>query len=278
MSDTLFIYSIKFRGNKKEHKLLELESENVNEEQLALNKGSVRDTISHLEIHEVCKMLCKDEENVIEYNFEEPVFVKYCENVDSFDEYEVYSQVERHMNISITLFLLNKQCQQLIEELETKKNVSKKRGGHISKVINCIYTNLTSIVNYKRLSSNIYIDLLSELDNIMFNVCRGVDCFYINEESYNLECMYFNHEKWIKEIEWNETEIFHFEESNDLDVDESMYIMMYLRKYNTMLTSLQNDYIRNEELEQITKRMLEKVNDCIHILIPVIEDMITNVS
>lgn len=257
----LFISGFKFRGNKSEFKLETLDQQV--KETISQNKAS-------FEVKELCNLLRKnaDDEGI---DFEiEHVFVKYCDTC-SIDEYEAYTQVENHMNISIALYMLNKQCLSIIRDLEKAKSIYKKKSLQSNDDLSRIYNNLNTIVNSHRLNVDYYTTLLNHLDEVMFEGCRGVDCFYVNDESYNLECMYYNHENWIREIEWHDMQSYHFMEGTSLDIEESMYILMTLDKYSHTLKKIKSDFVNNVDLQLIVRKMLDKITECTSILRPLID-------
>lgn len=263
----LFICGLKFRGHKSEFKLETLD------EQV---KNNINENKSKLEIKDLCDIVRKNaDDEFIDFGLDH-VFVKYCDTA-SIDEYEAYTQVENHMNISIALYMLNKQCLAILKSLETNKSMSKKRNTATDD-LSRIYNNLNMVVNSHRLNTDFYTTLLNYLDEVMFDDCKGVDCFYVSDESYNLECMYYNHETWIKEIEWHEMQNYRFMDGPALDIEESTYILMTLEKYSNTLKKIKNDFTKSTELHIVVRKMLDKITDCIDILKPIIDEDIALMS
>lgn len=173
------------------------------------------------------------------------------------DEYALYSQIENHMNISMALFDVNKQGQQILQDFGYKKlnipiNVTKMKKPisqfHKPSEMHTIYHNLSDITNFNRTSMDAYTELLSMLDDALFKDSCFLKTFYVGETEYNLEAMYYKQQTWISEIEWHEKAVYDFSVSKTLDLGESSYLLMFLNNYKDVISRIKEHMHAHEKI------------------------------
>ena len=179
----------------------------------------------------------------------------------------------------MSLYMLNKQGIEILQELEAKKlNIpssnsynSKKRDAttfaSLSTVhhrLSALYQSLISIVTYNKYHTHPYTELLNFLDNMLFDECSEVEQFYVKEDGYNLENIYYKQETWISELEGRETVKFLFSEVIDIELGESSYIVMYLKKYIGLLDMIIATF-EDKRIEETVSKFRHKLNTAVSI-------------
>jgi hypothetical protein len=156
-------------------------------------------------------------------------------------EYDLYSKIETHMSFSASLYILNRQGVAILKELDAKK-VNRNDQKVVNNVAGRIYTELLQCINMNRIITDLYTNLISHLDDVLFNECGELDTFYVKEEEYTLESLYYKQGSWVDEIEWHEPQVFLFSKSDDIDEGECMYLLMFLNKYLSLLSKIEKEY------------------------------------
>lgn len=183
-------------------------------------------------------------------------------------EYDLYSKVETHMRMSISLYIVNRQGQDILKELEIKKVNHKRKTNQSRRLlyldddINTIYTYLHAIINFNRINHDLYAELLNVLDEELFNECGELESFYVKEDEYKLESMYYKQESWVNEIEWEIPQIFNFMNGEKLDTCECTHLLMYCQKYSTILDEIVSCF-DNVQIDEIVEKMHEKLKTAI---------------
>jgi hypothetical protein len=175
-------------------------------------------------------------------------------------EYELYSRVETHMSISSSLYILNCQGISIIKNIYNKKLLTNK-----DQDVQRVYNEMEYIINENRVSHDLYTKLLNILDSIMFEECGELDSFYVKEEEYTLESLYYKQGSWVCELEWDEQQVFVFSIQKGFDEGECMYLLMYIMKYMNLLTYIENQYT-NIKLRACTDKIKDKLRN-IHYII-----------
>ena len=176
------------------------------------------------------------------------------------DEYAIYSMIETHMNISLLLYQVNKEGQEILREVGTKKLkltptailASKlKRPTFSSTSLTTMVTlfqNLTDIVNFNRTMADVYTELLSMLDDAMFAESHHMETFYVDETEFTLESMYYKQETWVSELEWHSKAQYTFTKHIGLDLGECSHILMFLNNYQGVLDKIKENMDRHERV------------------------------
>lgn len=150
--------------------------------------------------------------------------------------YDEYSTIERHIEFSKMLFVLDKKGLHILNELNIKKSE------HTCKNITKIYTVLVTILNVKKYQERLYLNLLSDLDELLFKEIKNYNKFYIDDDNYDLTSLYFNQNLWIKDQEIQEVKLY---KSECLDIHDAMYLICYLREYENILLNIET-YIKEK--------------------------------
>ncbi len=185
------------------------------------------------------------------------------ENENSDDEhcdceYEIYTRIETHMSISASLYILNIQGCDIVKELDTKKLIKKEQKVYTSES-GRIYIELSQCVNANRMLCDQYTNLISLLDDVLFEECGELDTFYVKEDEYTLESLYYKQGSWVSEIEWNPPQMFEFTKSQELDEGECMYLLIFLNKYLSLLDKIEREYKRQLKLQVCIGKLRERM-------------------
>jgi hypothetical protein len=176
------------------------------------------------------------------------------------DEYAIYSMIENHMNISLLLYQVNKEGQEILREIGTKKlkltptailSSKIKRPTFSSTSLTTmisLFHNLTDIINFNRTAADVYTELLSMLDDAMFAESQHMETFYVDETEYTLESMYYKQETWVSELEWHSKEHYSFTKHIGLDLGECSHILMFLNNYQDVLEKIKENMDRHERV------------------------------
>ncbi len=225
------ILGIRFK-NSKDEQFLSIENND-----LSLNLYEILNNKHN--VNENTNITCQDlmiTDNADGINFDK-VDKAISESSSSEDgEYELYSKIETHMSISSSLYILN------LQGVNMMKSIQKDKLTHNDTNVQRVYNELECIVNENRVSSDLYTNLLNTLDAVMFEECGELDTFYVKDDEYTLESLYYKQGSWVCELEWEEQQIFNFSNSKGFDEGECMYLLMYVVKYINLLTSIENQY------------------------------------
>ena len=183
-------------------------------------------------------------------------------------EYELYSKIETHMSISSSLYILNLQGINIIKNIH-KDKLSYDKDQDVQRV----YNELEYIINENRVSNDLYTNLLNVLDAVMFEECGELDSFYVKEEEYTLESLYYKQGSWVCELEWDEHQVFSFSKSKGFDEGECMYLLMYIIKYLNLLSSIETKY-NNIKLITCVDKIKDKLRNVHYIIQSKIEKRI----
>lgn len=184
-------------------------------------------------------------------------------------EYELYSKIETHMSFSASLYILNRQGVAILKELDANK-VTRKDQKVVVNVSGKVYTELHQCINSNRIVSDLYTNLISHLDDVLFEECGELETFYVKEEEYTLESLYYKQGSWVDEIEWHEQQRFSFNKSVDIDEGECMYLLMFLNKYLSLLSKIKKEY-DHQKLHTCLEKIECKLNNVHNILVDVLE-------
>jgi hypothetical protein len=186
------------------------------------------------------------------------------------DEYMIYSKIEQHMNISRILYFLNNQGKEIIEELAIKKfklsvfvlnkQIGKQKHNDKNEVLKLLYQNIYDIVNFNRLCPNLYTELLNLLDETLFEVNKTIEFFYVHDDVYSLESMYYRQDTWINRIEWKTVQEFIFSESNALDLGECSHIALFISTYQNVINIIKFELASSIKLKALLDIFEKKLN------------------
>ncbi len=185
------------------------------------------------------------------------------------NEYDIYSRIEDHMNISLRLFQINKQGQGIVREIGIKKlkmSTNLTVTTKTKKMVNdsslmTLFQCLSEVVNFNRTLTDKYTDLLSSLDDAMFSECDDIETFYVDESEYKLEAMYYKQETWIEQLEWHTQEPYTFHTSEKLDLGECSHILMFLNMYLDVLKTIEDQMKTHEKVLMRVQKLSAKITD-----------------
>jgi hypothetical protein len=183
-------------------------------------------------------------------------------------EYEIYSKIETHMSISSSLYILNKQGIDIMKNIHKYKLISSKNNTEVQRV----YNEMEYFINHNRACNDLYTDLINVLDAVMFEECGELDSFYVKEDEYTLESLYYKQGSWVSEIEWSNNQIFTFSNNNSFDEGECMYLLMYIIKYLNLLSRIETEN-KNIKLKACTDKMKDKMRNMHYIVQKALEHL-----
>lgn len=189
------------------------------------------------------------------------IIVNYEKEDSLVNEYDVYTKIEKHIEISSNLYHINKFGKSIIHDLEYKKN-------HIHN----IYSRIYSLVNMNRTDIDMYTELLSILDDALFKENNKLNKFYIEDKEYNLESLYYKQDSWINDIETNNKYSYNFEKTTYLDLGECSHILVFLNNYEGIIKNIQQDMKSHKKVIIHSNKILGRINSIQHIMIEYIKD------
>lgn len=182
-------------------------------------------------------------------------------------EYELYSKIETHMSISSSLYILNLQGCNII------KSINKEKLPYNESDVQRVYNEFEYVVNENRVSNDLYTNLLNILDSVMFEECGELDSFFVKEEEYTLESLYYKQGSWVCELEWDEQQTFMFSNRKGFDEGECMYLLMYVNKYMKLLSSIENQY-NNIKLSACIDKLKDKLRNIHYVITSILKKYI----
>jgi hypothetical protein len=200
------------------------------------------------------------------------------DQVNPFDQYSDYEKIESHLEFSKTLFALDLKGQHILLELERKKSLSRKKKT-FGEDIYRIYHNLVDVLNVKKLKPRLYCALLHFLDELVFKEVSNYDQFFIEDDGFQLTKLYFGQTSWIRD---QDIQPFELDTGQDLNINEAMFLVCYLREYENFLLSIEEyisdlDYIGlKRELTSTIGRIRRKLKIVWDIVIEVVTKSLQN--
>lgn len=176
-------------------------------------------------------------------------------------EYDAYTKIEKHIEISLDLYHINKFGKSIIHDLEDKKNF-----------IQNIYSRLCNLVNTNRTDIDIYTELLSILDDALFKENNKLNKFYIEDKEYNLESLYYKQDSWINDIDGYNKYSYNFEKTNCLDLGECSHILVFLNNYERVIKNIQQDMKCHKKVLLHTNKMLHRIKSIQDIILAYIKE------
>ncbi len=182
---------------------------------------------------------------------------------DIQNEYDV---IDVHKDFSMRLFLTNKMGRHLLSELEKKPS---------SKMISTITHNMNEILNIRILSNNSMLLLLNCLDEILFFQVESLNHFYIDSSRYSLTQLYFNQTEWI---DYQKIQIYKLDMEPDLNNNEAMLFVCFLRQYEDILLNI-DEYIsnNNDKIGKNQQRNFHMISRKIRIKMKIIWDFLLEI-
>jgi len=177
------------------------------------------------------------------------------DNINPFSQYTDYEKIEAHLDFSRTFFILDKKGQHILSELEERKALNKKKKS-FSENIHRIYTNLVDVLNVKKLTPRLYCTLMHFMDELIFKEVSDYDKFFIEDDGFDLTKVYFGQSLWIRD---QEVQHFQMDEGTDLNINEAMCLICYMREYENFILSIE-EYIDDLDSPGLKKNIEETVD------------------
>lgn len=193
-------------------------------------------------------------------------------------EYESYSVIQKHMQISESLFKVDMYGKHLLSEISSNKNMktSRRSFAYIPEY-ETIYNSINDTINVRRFKSRLYLNLLYYLDEALFySINEDDEFFFIEDDKYELTQLYFGQEQWIRD---QMIQCYHLSHDKHMNVEEAMLIRCYLKEYAYCLECIEqlmkdiDDSIRfKRKLLNIINKIRKKHN----IAIKIIDNIVTS--
>lgn len=260
-----FLLGIRFKNAKSEFDLMQIQK----------NKTSDLNTkhfakLSLLDIQRIISPSTSPCEKQVDMHFAITAS-QIAQTTHRNDEYSIYTMIENHMNISSSLYRLNKEGQDILKEIGTKKLkltplaiiASKTKKPvvlpSVPKDVVSLFMRLVDIVNFNRTCADAYTELLSMLDDALFSESHDMDTFYVDETEYSLESLYYKQETWVSELDWYKKELFMFNNQPSFDLGECSHILMFLNDYQETLKKISEDIECSEKVLAHTDKVSMKI-------------------
>jgi hypothetical protein len=222
--------------------------------------------------NEIITLSCIEEVNLDINNHDE-----LCEDTNEYEsssedcEYDLYSKIETHMSISASLYILNRQGIDILKNIEKNKLIKSITNTSVQRV----YNEIECFINQNRLSNDLYTNLISNLDDVMFVECGELESFYVKEDEYKLESLYYKQGSWVDEIDWEQQQQFSFSKSVIFDEGDCMYLLMYVNKYLKLLSRINNDF-DNIKLNNSVNKLKDKMRNVHFVVSKALQELIGN--
>ena len=192
-----------------------------------------------------------------------------------FEEVSEYSKIEQHMIFSKTLHQLKGKGKNILKEFDEKKfdRQTKKRKNVFIGNTSIIYSNIANIIAKSKYSLQLGMSLQFYLDELMFNEIKNIQTFVIEDQDYDLTKLYYHPTEWIQD---NDLQIFNFYAETDININESMYLVCYLKEYENFLLEIE-DYLKNFKDKYSIKKKLLKLINRIRLKFKIIWEIIINI-
>lgn len=152
-------------------------------------------------------------------------------------EYQEYTAIEEHMDISKRLFLLDLKIRRCVRDLEKAKGVKKQ----YEKEVHTLLGILAGMCKPKLLSPNAFTALQDALDNWLFHEVTQVKQFTVEDTSYPIEAIYFDKERWLDEPVDTKAA---FEATRRLTLRDVSCLLSVFAEYEVLLAKLKNKWER----------------------------------
>lgn len=182
------------------------------------------------------------------------------------ETYIEYEFLDKHIQYSKELYILDKRGRHILDQLERKKLMRRKRSGDLlfCSDVKFTYDTLTDITNTKQFSLRLYFCLQHYLDELVFSQVKNITKFIIEDDEYKLTDLYFNQSAWNEN---EEIQTYDFYENNKhLNSEEAMYINLYLfdfeeyiNKLFNFISALKNSGYIGVKLKEILNRFTFKI-------------------
>uniref|UniRef100_A0A6C0BF10 Uncharacterized protein n=1 Tax=viral metagenome TaxID=1070528 RepID=A0A6C0BF10_9ZZZZ len=194
------------------------------------------------------------------------------------EEYESYSWIQHHINLSECLYDIDRYGKHILEEIRSKKNQkTNKRGLLLSQEYTNVYDSIFDTINVQRFKSRLYLTLQYYLDEALFNpLNENEEFFYIDDECYELTKLYFDQEHWIRNTEIQK---FSLTFQTELTTEDAMLLRCFFTKYSEVTNQVEKllELITgNHRFKPKIKSVIGKIRQKHAPSIKILEDFIAN--
>lgn len=175
------------------------------------------------------------------------------------EDYNEYEMIERHIEYSRLLTIINLRGKLIIQQLEKQKNINgrKKLLGNVYDV----YNSIANIIKPRSLCNNLFSSLVYFLDELLFTEVVGRNRFIIEDDEYPLYYVYFNTDEWLHDTA---IDSFVLDRCVFINDTESLLINCFLDDYEYLLIMIEkyikiNDSTISRKILRITSRLKKRL-------------------
>ena len=178
-------------------------------------------------------------------------------------QYDKYSEIENHVNISRKLFHLEKKCEYLLAEFTMKKKIDRKK--QYTKPVSDIINILHALGRNRPCERSPYSSMIYYLDEWLFSRANDDDVFIIEDTKYPLSSVYFNRGDWIGHMK---PFIYEVEESIDFTVKDAIALHSFFHEYSQtiecILFNIQENTSKTDCERKLTNKIIKHINRIIN--------------
>lgn len=111
-----------------------------------------------------------------------------------------------------------------------------------------------------------FASLINELDEALFNDCGCFDTFWVQDNEYKLESLYYKQESWSDDVAHQNVQPFAFSNACTITLDEGMFLIMICDKWMHCLETA-HTISDSKKLASTVFRYQRKVDACLQSVI-----------
>lgn len=177
------------------------------------------------------------------------------------NQYNTYSEIEAHVQISKQFFNLEKRCDLLLDEIHAKKRIDGKK--QYTKTVSDIIHVLQALCKHKPCERSPYASLIYYLDEWLFTIAGDAKMFIIEDHQYPLSSVYFSRSDWIGHPP---VSLFRMDQNTEFTVHDAIQVHAFLNDYSNMLDALVAyiQTINHSDISKITSKIMKHINKIVN--------------
>lgn len=195
------------------------------------------------------------------------------------DDYEEYTILEKHLEFSESINILNNLGHYILLELKNKKV----EGGLFKDaIVELTYSIIGNIIKAKISGTcTLMNELMCLLDEMLFAEVENVSHFYIDDKKFPVTQIYYGQEQWL-DIHEQQKFVF-ISETSSLVEGEVMILLCFINDYMSLLDGIQEHidsrqtkYSTHLKASRISTKIYEKLDRLKEKYLSIINKSITN--
>jgi hypothetical protein len=172
-------------------------------------------------------------------------------------DYEEYTRLEKHLNLSRLLHGVSYKGMEALAMLGKTHNIKLKR----SKLKNDIYKVFATITHTikprKSLCNNIFSSMVYYMDEVMFREVQHLDNFFIEDYCYSLNKVYYNPREWLEEGE----QLVRDDQASDTTDEEVLHMLTnFFDTYDAMLDDIRDHVGYMHKSDKLKKKIFRVIS------------------